>query len=163
MSDRSVYDFMNYGLHEMPDLAGLDYESAVDAMPRLYGVSFGDGNDGVSQMYPRYYVRTCEPYVLAAAATLSQFTAGAGHAWAAYNMTVDGEADYTISATILDPPDDEMPDDSDSEERESWSQVNGAWLICEVFQDDEPRGDRMEYTSLSDCFTADLIDMARKV
>lgn len=113
METRSVYDFLNPGLYEMPDCVGLDYESAVDAMPRLYGVSFGNGNDGVSHTFARFYVRTCEPYILAAAAVLSEFNAGAGQEFAAVNMEIEGEAEYGISAMILNPHNDRAEYDSD--------------------------------------------------
>lgn len=92
--------------HVSIDTIGMDYDSAVEAMPRWYGVSFGNGNDGVSHAWPNFYVRTCEPFVLVAAALLSDFTPGEGITWAFANMEVDGEADYTVSATIFDPPDD---------------------------------------------------------
>lgn len=170
---RSVYDFLNHGLHENPDLAGMDYESASEAMPRLYGVSFGNGNDGVSHTYANFYVRTCEPYTLAAAAVLSDFKPGEGIVFAIKNIEIDGEADYGISATILDPPVDEMdptgeglPDPDDSfDPDDSWSSHNGAWLICEVFpvEPDDARDSVPYYESLSDAFTPDLITLAREV
>jgi hypothetical protein len=204
------------------DTVGMDYESAVEAMPRVYGVSFGNGNDGVSHMFASYYVRTCEPFVLAAAAMLSEFSDGQGKAWAMDQIEIDGEADYTISAMVLNPPDDGddyqadiaaleaeydsaenevneattaneaaiESDDSDDiahtarmleeaeerfndisdklqETRENdpgtWSDANGAWMICEVFPDDEPRSGRMVYDSLSDAFDAHLIEHARAI
>lgn len=104
--ERSVYDFLNHGLYENPELIGMDYESAIDATPHLYGVSFGNGNNGVSHAWPNFYVRTCEPFILAAAAILSKFEAGEGIEWASVNTEIDGEAEYGISATIYNPPDD---------------------------------------------------------
>lgn len=190
MSDQSVYDFLNPGLYQNPDLAGLDYESAVEAMPRWYGVSFGNGNDGVSRSWPSFWVKTCEPYTLAAAGMLSEFTPGEGQIWCAENMQIDGEADYGIDATLYNPPGDREDYESElaeaqaavdaaesEEEREeaedrlreiaesdpgSWSEFNGAWRMCEVFPQDEPDTRAPKYTSLSDAFSPDLIALARE-
>ena len=145
-----------------PEWIGLDYDSARNAMPRLYGVSFGDGNDGVSRMFPRFTCRTCDPYTLAAVAMLDQFTAGEGHAWAASVMMIEGEAEYGVSATIFNPPDDESErdhsqcDDGDDcagcgqceGDGMDWCSVNGAWLVVVVFPLDDQPGDP-NYTSLS--------------
>lgn len=191
--------------HVSIDTVGLDYESAAEAMPRWYGVSFGNGNDGVSHIYPNFYVRTCEPYTLAVAAMLSEFKQGEGQAWCLDNIDVDGESEYTITATLLDPPDDredyenelkdaqrevdeakaacdEAGDDDEAaqfaleqaestlEELESndpgsWSEHNGAWMICEVFpvDVDDMDGRKLEYVALSECFDSSIITMAREV
>ena len=159
-----------------PAWEGLDYESAKQAVPHWYGVSYGDGNNGVSHSYANFYVKTCEPYRLAQAAMLSEFKAGEGQSWALGAMEIDGEAEYTISAVIYDPPDDSDDSDRDHsecedgeecegcdacepDEMESWSSVHGAWLICEVFpgEPDDMRGGVMAYDSLSDAFTAELL------
>jgi len=166
---RSVYDFLGYRLQEIPEWIGLDYESAVEAMPHLYGVSFGDGNNGVSQMYPRYYVRTCEPYTLAAAAMVAQFNDGEGQYWASQAVEVDGEADYGIDATIYDPPEDDKDawaDDDDEEpnySEESWSSVNGVWMICQVFPVDrnDLNSGKMVYDSLRDAFSEDTLTLVK--
>ena len=147
---------------------GLDYESAVGAMPRWYAVSHGKGNDGVSHTYPDYYVRTCEPYRLAELAMVTQFTAGEGRAFATENLETDGEADYVVSCTILNPPDDGS--DRDHSECESGEEcdgceecepdsdycgINGAWQIVEVFPINESdMGRETRYTSIQDCFGA---------
>jgi hypothetical protein len=93
---------------------GLDYYSAREVTPRWFAVSSGNGNDGVSHTFPDYYCRCTAPeaYDLAAAAMISQFDAGegAGYKWAAENCEVSGEADYTITAEILNPPEDETED-----------------------------------------------------
>lgn len=115
---------------------------------RLYGVSSGNGNDGVSHMFPDYYVYTSDPYRLARLAMVSTFK----DEWkrAAYDaMYVDGEADYTIFACIYDPL-----DEPDCEDGESWSSVNGAWLLIHIFPDDEPREGTPLYYSLESCFEA---------
>ena len=131
---------------------------ADDATPRLYGVSTGNGNDGVSHMYPSYYVRTVDPWTLARAAMLSEFKEGEGQAWALEAMSVDGEAEYGISATIYDPPDD----GDDRDHSESWSEVNGAWLIVEVFPEPDPNTGRMTYDNLQDAFTPALLALAEE-
>jgi hypothetical protein len=71
---------------------------------RLYAVSSGNGNDGVSHMFPDYYVRTNDPYRLAALAMVSSFDHKFKKA-AADACEIDGESDYTISATIYNPED----------------------------------------------------------
>lgn len=150
-----------------PEYYGLDYESARDATPRWYGVSFGNGNDGVSHMWPNYYVRTADPFQLAAAAIVANWNDDDMRAYAAENAEIDGEADYTICATILNPPDDDGSNEwrcgkcdyvSDSEfdacpdcgaadsceEMESddgsWCDANGAWLVVDVFPVDDMPG-----------------------
>lgn len=106
--------------------------------PRWYGVSTGNGNDGVSQMYPDYYVFTSEPWELAELALKAHFN---GQEWAMRHAEIDGDAEYTIYATIDAPPcedteDGEYPDSDDWENEEdgrNWSDGNGAWFILEVF------------------------------
>ena len=43
------------------------------AEAKWYGVSSGDGNNGVSHMFADYYVKTAEPYRLAELAVLTLF------------------------------------------------------------------------------------------
>jgi hypothetical protein len=117
---REQYVALNNVVQAMPD------------EPRWYGVSFGNGNDGVSQSWPRCAVFTNEPFVLARAAMISQFVERA-QPWANDVMVVDGEMDYTISATIYDPPEDDTDQGDDDDEPSRWSEFNGAWMICEVF------------------------------
>lgn len=139
---------------------------------RLYGVSFGNGNDGVSQMFPSFYVRTNTPYDLALAALLSEFKPGKGQAWAARHADVDGEPDYTIYATLSCPPCEDTEDGEypeledgveyeDAEDGRNWDMHNGSWMICEVFPEDEPREGTPVYDSLEDALTADVIALAR--
>lgn len=140
---------------------------------KLYGVSFGNGNDGVSQMFADYYVRTNDPWTLARAAMLSQFKPGMGHAWANRHMDVDGDSESTIFAALFSPPCEdtkdgeypELPEDVDFEDAEdgrNWGMHNGAWMICEVFPEDKPRDGRMIYDSLEDALTEDVIKLARE-
>lgn len=142
-----------------PEWVGLDPDYAVEATPRRYAVSFGDGNNGVSHTFPDMVVRTTDPFRLAQLAMLSQFEAGTEREWALNAVDVDGEADYTVSATILDPPDDGDRDHSECEDGEecegceqcepdgenSWSATNGAWFICEVFLADPDYEEEQDY------------------
>ena len=118
---------------------------------KLYGVSTGDGNNGVSHMFADYYVQTDNPWRLARLALVASFN----DEWKARALDaadIDGESEYTIRAVILDPLDEESYEDE-----ESWSSVNGAWLIVDVFPEDEPREGRPIYASLDDAFEpADL-------
>ena len=155
---------------------------------RTYGVSTGNGNDGVSHTYADYYVKTDSPWLLAHCAVLAEFKPGKGREFAIEEADIDGESDYTITACIYDPPRDEQdfpvtelesgrwivdgePDeeyDSEddaiaaySEDSPSWCDCNGAWFILEVFPEDEPRESTMCYDSIEECFSSDVICEAR--
>jgi hypothetical protein len=169
-------------------------------------------------MWPDYYCR-CSPndaFDLAAAAMISSFKPGEGYEWAKENMMVDGEADYTITAMILDPPDEDsedpdyqeiaesngycvirsdrgfawglitdpeaqiglpLPTESeaweaccddenliDESDDEMWCNVNGAWMLIEVFPcDDDFEPDHCRnpvYDSLADCFGEEVLKLA---
>lgn len=154
---------------------------------RLYGVSNGNGNDGVSHLFADYYVRTSDPWRLAELAMVAQFKPGKDMAWAKDNAEIDGDEESTIFAMLLDPPcedteDGEYPteyvcgncgasgdcahacdecgaDDwnekeyDDYEDGRNWSDANGAWMLVEVFPEDEPREGRPVYDTLEDCFS----------
>ena len=153
---------------------GLGYESAEACTPHWYGVSSGNGNDGVSHLYPDYYVRTCEPYTLAQAAIVAELRP-AYYEWALENSEVDGESDYTIQACIYNPPDDEI-DHSECEdgddctgchecEGNDYCSANGAWLIIEVFpasEDDMRKSRMLDYDSLDEALSADVVALARE-
>jgi hypothetical protein len=110
--------------------------------PRVYGVSYGDGNNGVSQLFPDFYVRTDDPYALAFGAMVDQFQPDYMTRYAK-RIEVDGEADYTVRATIYDPIGSP-----------NWCEHNGAWRICEVFPVDESdMRDRPTYESTADALT----------
>jgi hypothetical protein len=121
---------------------------------KLYGVSSGNGNNGVSHMFADYYVRTNDPWKLVELAALTLFKKPDGVAWAKENVQIDGEAEYTISAVFYDPPLEEG--EEEPAEGESWCDNNGAWLIVEVFPEDDPREGRPMYDSLEDCFGDDV-------
>lgn len=74
------------------------------AQARYYAVSSGNGNDGVSHMFPDYIVKTDRPYALANLAALTTFKAGEGQAWRADNLKIDGESEFTIYATLMESP-----------------------------------------------------------
>lgn len=132
---------------------------------RLYGVSTGDGNNGISHMFPSYYVKTNKPWRLARLAAVNEFKADVGRAWAMRHMDIDGEAMSTIAATFACPPcqstaDGEYPDvdnPEDAEDGRNWQENNGSWLIVEVFPEDSPRDGTTTYDSLSEAFPADLL------
>ena len=73
---------------------------------RVYGVSFGNGNNGVSRMFADYYVRTSDPFALARLAMIDSFKPIAQR-WVNESLDVDGDSEYGVSAMLLDPPCDE--------------------------------------------------------
>lgn len=114
---------------------------------RWYGVSSGNGNDGVSHMFPDYCVRTDDPYLLAACAMISEWQ---DPHWAAKNMEIDGEAEYVVSATIYEGPNGE-------------TQFGAAEAIIEVFPlSDKDISGRITYDSLEDTFTPKILALAQK-
>lgn len=126
--------------------------------------------------YPVYHV--CDdgdPWKLAEIAAISSFN---DRAWAKENVEIDGEADYGITACFYNPPDDEPwlyvcqscghestteydecpeceSEDIEEVDNGTWSDANGAWLLCEVFPVDmeEERSSAPRYDSLADCFS----------
>jgi hypothetical protein len=126
---------------------------------RIYGVSSGNGNNGVSHMFADYYVKTNNPWYLARLAILSEFKPGEGQAWAQENVVIDGESAYTISATIYDPPREDTEEESEDEDSGSYCDVNGAWLIVEVFPETESElcSGKMVYDSIEEAFSEDLL------
>jgi hypothetical protein len=143
-----------------------------DNKSRYYGVSYGNGNDGVSQLVPAYVVKTNEPYKLARLAMLSEFKPEFVE-WAKDRMEIDGEEEYTIYATIYESYDEEKEREKEQEEAEERGEeyeddgCDSAWLICEVFRFTEDVEEKHEskrlmghrpkhcfpvYESLEDCF-----------
>lgn len=116
------------------------------AETRWYGVSSGNGNDGVSQSWPDYWVQTDDPWRVAKLALITIYKAEYRQ-FAIDNMEVDGEEDYTISAVLYEGPNSETA-------------FEAALDIIEVFPDDPPDTDDIcAYTCIEDCFgdDADLI------
>jgi hypothetical protein len=122
--------------------------------PRLYGVSYGNGNDGVSHLFADFYVRTDDPWRLAKLAMITQFK-DKWQAAALEACEVDGEAEYTVTAVIYEPLDAEPCD-----EGESWCDHNGAVHLVDVFPEDEPREGRPTYESLEEAFGDDVVKVA---
>lgn len=139
--------------------------SEIDETIKLYAVSSGNGNDGVSHIFPDYYVYTDDPWRLAALAMVASFKPTFKQA-AADVVEVDGEADYTISATIYNPEDvdpAESDENEDDEDAGMYCNANGAWQIIEVFRDDGPDmvnpWHKPIYDSLEDCFGDDDLEL----
>ena len=149
---------------------------------RYYVVSSGNGNDGVSHLFPNYIVKTDRPWALARLAALTTFKKGKGQAWCEENLQLDGEAEYTISAVLYESPETQderaaMQDRAESELRRFEqgepdamtedeigaleSEIEGygcnyAWNIFEVFPWDETDStSRPVFESLEDAFGAD--------
>ena len=140
---------------------------------QYYGVSSGDGNNGVSQIFPDYIVKTDEPWQLACLAGLSKFKPE-GQEWAKENMEIDGEAEYSISVTFLESPETQeerqkLMDEAEKNDEDFDADSFGcdyAWLILEVFpwNDDVKNARRPVYESLEDCFGKEFVtENARKV
>ena len=123
---------------------------------RLYGVSYGNGNDGVSHIFADFYVTTDDPYRLAKLAMVSQFKPEF-LAKAIQSTHVDGEAEYSIQAVIYEPLDWEPEGEDDS-----YCDANGAAHLVDVFPEDEPRDGRPTYDSITEAFSADLIEKVKE-
>ena len=132
-------------------------------MERWYGISTGDGDNGVSRIWPSYMVKTDRPWDLARLAAEHEFRDGAGKEWARRNVDIDGDEEFGICAMFLDPPCEETADGEypeienpeDAEDGRNWSEFNGAWLIVDVYPiDDETRENSTapEYESIAACF-----------
>ena len=135
--------------------------------PKYYGVSSGDGNNGVSQLFPDYIVKTDDPWQLAYLASLSEFKAGEGQEWAKENMEIDGEEDYTIYVIFMESAETQ----EERKELEEQAEARGeefdhdsfgcdyAWLILEIFplKWDEDMSQCQVYESLEDCFGEEFV------
>lgn len=175
---RTLISDLSYNPAFPAEWEGLGYESAEACTPRWYGVSTGNGNDGISHFWPSYYVRTSDPWTLARAAIVAEC---GDREFALEAFEVNGDADYTIHAVIYDPPDDDSDlDPSQCEEGEdcegcdqcvneesSWSSVNGAWLLVDVFavgtpHDWDDRSTAPEYDSLESAIDSTTLAMVRE-
>ena len=127
---------------------------------RVYGVSTGDGNNGVSHMHADYYVRTDDPWELARRALRSKFKPEQQDE-VEMLADIDGDEDYTISAVIYDDPGLAPPSDDDDEGSDWFDDSGPAWFILEVFPENDeewlaehtegPYG-RPIYNSISEAF-----------
>ncbi len=141
---------------------------------KWYGVSHGDGNDGVSHIFADYYVLTDEPYRLVELAALTSFNPEYVK-WAKENMDVEGDHEFVVSATFFEMPEtqearqelcdaaqaardvgDEYGADELDEEVDTFGR-DYAELIFEVFpcEPDQQREGCPTYGSLAECFGDD--------
>lgn len=106
---------------------------------RWYGVSTGNGNDGVSHMYANYYVFTDDPWTLVRAAIIAAHEGNESWERAAIEAEIDGDEDF-VSAVIFEDPEFDVEDLPESE-REDYLSGNydygPAEFILEVFPEDE--------------------------
>jgi hypothetical protein len=112
---------------------------------RFYGVSHGNGNDGVSHLHPDFIVKTDQPWRLARIALASVFK---DRKWALEAAEIDGEAEFTIAACIHEGPKGE-------------TEFGAAYHITEVFpvsEDDRERARCPIYDSLADAFSAEDLE-----
>jgi hypothetical protein len=83
-------------------------------------------------------------------------------------MEIDGDSEYGLSGVLYAPPcedtaDGEYPDlpdgveYEDAEDGRNWSEHNGAWLICEIFPEADPREGTPVYESIASAFSEDLL------
>lgn len=122
--------------------------------PRLYGVSIGNGNDGVSQLYPRCAVTTADPYALARLFLADQFIPRRVRA-VLRETHLDGEAEYTVSATLYDPP---------GKSGRGWCDANGAYRIVEVFPitEEDARGLK-RYDGIASVLSSSTLRILRRM
>lgn len=120
---------------------------------RWYAVSTGNGNDGVSHMFPDYYVKTNDPWLLAHAAMISEWN---DRWWAAENVEVDGGAEYNIQAVIYEGPEGE-------------TQFGAAEMLLDVFpvSDDElpdisDPWHKPMYESIEDAIDSTTLEIAKR-
>jgi hypothetical protein len=138
---------------------------------RYYGVSSGDGNNGVSHMFCDYVVKTDDPYRLVELAAVTTFKKGKGQAWALENMEVGGEAEYVLSAVFYESPEEQQEAREDAQAKyeageteddpSNWD--NGpAWLIIEVFPWDDDLPERCPvFDSLEDAYTTEDLELIK--
>jgi len=125
-------------------------EASGEDAPRWFSFATGNGNDGVGHSYPDSFVRIAPrfAYAFLEEAALQCLTdEGRAIVERDGSCEVEGDAEYGLSAVILNPPEDDSADededsedsedsedeDSAREERESmWSDHNGAWFIAEL-------------------------------
>jgi hypothetical protein len=115
-------------------------------MKRWYGVSYGNGNDGVSQSYPSFLVQTDMPWTLARAAMISQWK---DKVWASENVDIDGDEDYTIYATIYEGPDGE-------------TEFGAAYMIAEIFPVNVTEHNCPQYDNLFTTFDNETVKLVQE-
>lgn len=118
-------------------------------VPNYYGVSFGNGSDGVSRLNPEFIVRTAHPFELARLAHIDTWKDGEGKTFAAANVEVDGDAEHYISSTLYEGPDGETVD-------------GAAFEIVEVYpiEDITDHDSDLVYGSIYDAVTGTTFELA---
>ena len=110
---------------------------------RRYAVSYGNGNDGLSRLFPAFFV-WADPDRIWDVARVAMMTRGdASRRWLKANTHVDEAGPDAMQACIYDPP-----------KSPGWSDHNGAWRLCEVYPADEAsdNSEAPEYASPSKAF-----------
>jgi hypothetical protein len=93
---------------------------------RHYAVSYGNGNDGLSRLWPDFTL-WCDPGAIGDVARVAMITRGfASPRWVKANVEIGEEYNDAVQACLLNPP--RSPD---------WCEANGAWKLCEVYLADE--------------------------
>lgn len=118
---------------------------------RLYGVSYGNGNDGVSHIFADFYVWTDNPWLVAKLAMVTRFKSQ-WQAKALEECHVDGDAEHTVQAVIYEPLDAERCEDDNM----SWCDANGAYALVDVFPEEDPREGPPRYGSIEEAFGDDV-------
>lgn len=120
---------------------------------RWYGVSSGNGNDGVSHLFADYYVRTDDPWRLAECAIASEFKPEY-QCNALEVAEIDGDPAHTISAVIFS-----ETDVASSVTGLDEDDLDSAFLIVDVFpvEHEDIRETVPAYNSLTECFDAETL------
>lgn len=129
-------------------------------MERLYGIATGDGNNGVGHTWPRYYVRTSNPWRLAEIAFYSDHFEEFRPQLAEI-VEIDGDEEYCISASIFDYSDITIGEDDENNEyyNDYYQFILEVWPIDE----NESLTGAPVYDSIEECFSKAEIDFVAKL
>jgi hypothetical protein len=114
-------------------------------MQQWYGVSYGNGNDGVSHFSPNILVYTDDPWTLARAAMIFEWK---DKQWANENTDLDHNGDEMVSATIYEGPDGE-------------TEFGAAYMIVEVFAVNESEYNCIKYDSIYEAFDKETYEIVQ--
>lgn len=139
------------------DDTGEHFEVVSDYEAREYAVSSGNGNDGVSHLYPDYIVTAPvdSEYLIARLACLASFNSGWGRKWAKRELMLSDMGPDSVQGAICDAP---------GRDGRGYSEHNGAWRLWDVYPADEA-SDASEcprYETLEACFGAALVRAHRE-
>ena len=115
-------------------------------MQQWYGVSYGNGNDGVSHFSPNILVYTDDPWTLARAAMIFEWK---DKVWANENVDLDHNGDEMVSATIYEGPDGE-------------TEFGAAYMIVEVFAVNESEYNCTKYDSIYEAFDDETVKLVQE-